>query len=47
MKTVKIVRKTRQESLDRICALFNLKRDSYYKYVKRFAVRKTQEKKAA
>jgi transposase InsO family protein len=45
MKTAKIVRKTRQESLDRICALFNLKRDAYYKYGKRFAVRKTQEKK--
>jgi transposase InsO family protein len=45
MKTIKIVRKTRQESLDRICALFNLKRDAYYKYAKRFAVRKTQEKK--
>lgn len=45
MKTVKIVRKTRQESLCEICNLFNLKRDAYYKYVKRFDVRKTQEKK--
>ena len=45
IKTVTIVRKTRLESLDRICALFNLKRDAYYKYVKRFTVRKTQEKK--
>ncbi len=44
MKTVTIVRKTRQESLSEICAIFDLKRDAYYKYVKRFAVRKTQEK---
>jgi len=45
MKTVTIIRKIRQESLDKICALFNLKRDAYYKYIKRFEVRKTQEKK--
>lgn len=44
MKTVTIVRESRQENLSETCALFNLKRDAYYKYVKRFTVRKTQEK---
>ena len=44
MKTVKLVRESRQENLSETCALFNLKRDAYYKYVKRFAIRKTQEK---
>jgi hypothetical protein len=44
MKTAIIVRESRQENLSETCALFDLKRDAYYKYVKRFAVRKTQEK---
>jgi len=44
MKTVTIVRESRQESLSETCALFNLKRDAYYKYLKRFKIRETQEK---
>jgi len=34
MKTVNIVKKVRSESLSEICALFDLKRDAYYKYSK-------------
>ena len=45
MKTVTIARQTRQEKLSEICALFDLKRDAYYKYIKRYKVRKVQEKK--
>ncbi len=44
MKTVTIARQTRHENLSEICALFDLKRDAYYKYLKRYKVRKSQEK---
>lgn len=44
MKTVKIASQTRQENLSEICAFFDLKRDAYYKYLKRYNVRKLQEK---
>ena len=43
MKTVTTARQTRQENLTEICALFDLKRDAYYKYLKRYKVRKSQE----
>lgn len=45
MKTVKITRQTRQGSLSEICGLFDLKRDAYYKYLKRYDIRKAQETK--
>jgi len=45
MKTVKITRQTRQDNLSEICALFDLKRDAYYKYLKRYNIRKSQETK--
>jgi len=45
MKTVNIVKEVRSQSLSEICALFDLKRDAYYKYIKRYKVRKTQETK--
>jgi len=44
MKTVAIARQTRQENLSEICALFDLKRDAYYKYLKRFKAKELQEK---
>jgi putative transposase len=43
MKTVAIVKQSRQESLTEICTLFDLKRDAYYKYIKRYSIRETQE----
>jgi len=39
MKTVDIVKESRQESLSDICALFDLKRDAYYKYIKRYDIK--------
>jgi len=45
MKTVKITRQTRQDNLSEVCALFDLKRDAYYKYLKRYNIRKSQETK--
>ncbi len=45
MKTVKITQQTRQGSLSEICALFDLKRDAYYKYIKRYNLKKSQESK--
>jgi transposase InsO family protein len=45
MKTVKITRQTRQDNLSEICALFDLKSDAYYKYLKRYNIRKSQETK--
>jgi transposase InsO family protein len=44
MKMVTTVRATRQESLSEVCSFFDLKRDAYYKYLKRYKVRKSQEK---
>lgn len=44
MKTVKIIRLTRQENLSEVCNLFDLKRDAYYKYLKRYNVRELQKK---
>ena len=44
MKTVTTARQTRQENLSEICAQFDLKRDAYYKYLKRYKIRKSQEK---
>lgn len=44
MKTITSTRQTRQSNIAEICPLFNLKREAYYKYVKRFTVRKHQEK---
>jgi putative transposase len=46
MRTVDMIKETRHESLDQICALFDLKRDAYYKYIKRYTVREAQEKRA-
>jgi len=46
MKTVGIVKRVRSESLTEICALFGLKRDAYYKFIKRYEVKEEQEKKA-
>ena len=45
MKTVNIVKKVRSESLSEICALFDLKRDAYYKYIRRYEIKEEQEKK--
>ncbi len=45
MKTVTIVKESRQESLAEICELFDLKRDAYYKYIKRYSIREIQEEK--
>ena len=45
MKTVKITRQTRRDNLSEICALFDLKRDAYYKYLRRYNIRKLQETK--
>lgn len=45
MKTVKTTRLTRQDNLSEICDLFDLKRDAYYKYLKRYDIRKAQETK--
>jgi len=44
MKTVKIARHTRPENLSEICEIFELKRDAYYKYLKRYKIKKLQEK---
>jgi ACT domain-containing protein len=43
MKTVAIVKEIRQESLTEICTLFDLKRDAYYKYIKRNLIKEVQE----
>ena len=43
MKTVALVKKSRQESLSEVCALFDLKRDAYYKYIKRYETKLEQE----
>ncbi len=45
MKTVALVKKSRQESLSEVCALFDLKRDAYYKYIKRYETKLEQEEK--
>lgn len=45
MKTVVKVKESRQESLSEICALFDLKRDVYYKYIKRYEIKEEQEQK--
>ena len=45
MKTVNIVKKVRSESLSEICALFDLKRDAYYKYIRRYEIKEEQENK--
>lgn len=45
MKTVVKVKESRQESLSEICALFDLKRDAYYKFTKRYQVKEEQEQK--
>ena len=45
MKTVALVKKSRQKSLSEVCALFDLKRDAYYKYIKRYETKLEQEKK--
>jgi hypothetical protein len=39
MKTVAIVKESRQESLSEVCALFDLKRDAYYKFIRRYETR--------
>jgi len=44
MKSVKIIRQTKQETLSKICSLYDLKRDAYYKYIKRFAIKQSKEK---
>lgn len=44
MKTVKKASQTRSENLSEICALFDLKRDAYYKYLKRYSIERTLEK---
>ena len=44
MKSVKIIQQTKQVTLSEICSLYGLKRDAYYKYVKRFALEKAREK---
>jgi len=45
MKTVVKVKEFRQESLSEVCALFDLKRDAYYKYIKRYQIKEEQEQK--
>jgi len=45
MKTVVKVKESRQESLSETSALFDLKRDAYYKYIKRYEVKEEQEQK--
>ena len=45
MKSAPIDRKKRQFSLVDICDAFSLKRDAYYKYQKRFVIKKRIEKK--
>jgi putative transposase len=45
MKTVEKVKEFRQESLSEVCALFDLKRDAYYKYIKRYEIKEEQEQK--
>jgi hypothetical protein len=45
MKTVNIVKQVRSENLSETCALFGLKRDAYYKYIKSYRVKLEQEKK--
>ena len=45
MKTVAIVKQSRQESLSEVCALFDLKRDAYYKFIKRYEIKREQEQK--
>ncbi len=44
MKSVKIIRQTKQATLSQICCLYDLKRDAYYKYVKRFVIKQSKEK---
>ncbi len=39
MKSVKIIRQTKQATLSQICCLYDLKRDAYYKYVERFVIK--------
>ena len=42
MKTAPKNRKDRSFSIDAICDAFSLKRDAYYKYQKRFLIKKQQ-----
>ncbi len=44
MKSVTIIRQTKQSSIGEICYLYDLKRDAYYKYVARFTLEKVREK---
>jgi transposase InsO family protein len=44
MKSVTIIRQTKQSSIGEICCLYDLKRDAYYKYVARFTLEKVKEK---
>ena len=44
MKSVTIIRQTKQSTIGEICALYDLKRDAYYKYVARFTLEKVKEK---
>lgn len=45
MKTVAKVKEFRNESLSEVCALFDIKRDAYYKFTKRYEVKEEQEQK--
>ena len=43
MKTVALVKESRQESLSEICALFDMKREAYYKFIKRYEAKEEQK----
>ena len=45
MKVTTINRQDRQFSIEEICDAFSLKRDAYYKYKKRFVIKKQTEQK--
>ena len=40
MKSVTIIRQTKQSTIGEICYLYDLKRDTYYKYLARFTLEK-------
>ncbi len=44
MKSVTVIRQTKQSTIREICSLYDLKRDAYYKYVARFTLEKIKEK---
>ena len=45
MELAAINRRDRHYSIETICDAFSLKRDAYYKYQKRFVIKKQIEKK--